>query len=255
MRGLRKTEMGSWVVDVGMERVEVEPNATDGAWLTIVDERGKDAGVILLDREAGVALGDALARWGRTGKVEEEVKVKVDGIPWRTEKEREIVEDPAWIEGASWGEPRPGHPEGKVLAHILEVLANIDTAEASMRRDLRLIALVHDTFKGCVDQSRPKEGENHHAMIARRFEERHELGPGVLDVIELHDEAYNAWRAWSEGRPERAAERALRLIDRLGDNERLFTAFYRCDNETGDKSREPLLWWLGFVDMDREMES
>jgi hypothetical protein len=31
-------------------------------------------------------------------------------------------------------------------------------------------------------------GENHHAMIARRFAERYVDDPKLLDVIELHDE-------------------------------------------------------------------
>ena len=34
--------------------------------------------------------------------------------------------EPDWREGAAWGDPRPGHPEGSVQAHIEDVLANVD---------------------------------------------------------------------------------------------------------------------------------
>jgi hypothetical protein len=37
---------------------------------------------------------------------------------------------------------------------------------------LRIIAIIHDTFKYKVDRSKPKEGENHHGMLARRFAEK-----------------------------------------------------------------------------------
>jgi hypothetical protein len=82
-----------------------------------------------------------------------------------------------------------------VGAHVVEVLANVED-EAVNPRDrarLRLIALTHDTFKHLVDVRQPREGENHHAMIARRFAERYTDDAEVLDVIELHDEAFNAW--------------------------------------------------------------
>jgi hypothetical protein len=48
------------------------------------------------------------------------------GIAPETELETRIVSDPEWQEGAAWGQPRPGHPEGVVGAHIEEVLRNVD---------------------------------------------------------------------------------------------------------------------------------
>ena len=38
--------------------------------------------------------------------------------------ERRIVTDDEWRRGAAWGVPRPGHPEGAVVHHVAEVLAN-----------------------------------------------------------------------------------------------------------------------------------
>jgi len=87
-----------------------------------------------------------------------------------TELEKLIVSDPEFIEGANWGKPRPGHPEGTVLLHIVEVLKNVDKLlenvhyddAVPIRKNLRLIAICHDTFKYKVDGTKSKEGENHH---------------------------------------------------------------------------------------------
>jgi hypothetical protein len=59
------------------------------------------------------------------------------------------------------------------------VLANVDREARSPeeRRQLRLVALVHDTLKHAVDPHRPATGENHHGMRARRFAERYRV-PG-----------------------------------------------------------------------------
>src|SRR4051794_8210740 len=113
-----------------------------------------------------------------------------------TPLEARICADPAWQAGLRWGEPRPGHPEGTVGAHLADVVANVDRValDADDRERLRLIALVHDTFKADVDRSQSRTGENHHAMRARRFAERHITDDDLLDVIELHDDAYIAWR-------------------------------------------------------------
>jgi hypothetical protein len=171
----------------------------------------------------------------------------VDTIAPETELEERIVRDPAWVEGAAWGRPRPGHPEGSVAAHIIEVLANVDriALDPADRERLRVIALVHDAFKHAVDRERPRTGENHHAMLARRFAERYIRDPEILEVIELHDEAYNAWATGSRrGNWERAEARVARLLDRLGESAGLYERFYRADNATGSKSRAPLDWFV-----------
>jgi hypothetical protein len=160
--------------------------------------------------------------------------------------ERKMLEDPRWQDGAAWGSVRPGHPEGTVLAHIEEVLANIDLQdhEPRSRSRLRFIALVHDTFKREVDPQRPRSGDNHHALIARRFAERYTDDPDLLDVIELHDEAYNAWASGHRSQDwAKAGTRAERLLDRLGARLPLYLDFYRADNAAGDKSPEPLDWF------------
>lgn len=163
-----------------------------------------------------------------------------------TDLEAQIIGDTEWQEGAAWGDPRPGHPEGAVSAHIEDVLRNVDdqAADSRDRERLRIVALIHDTFKHRVDRAQPRTGENHHAMIARRFAEAYIDDRELLDVIELHDEAYNAWVKGERGGKWDAAEaRARRLLERLGTSRDLYLRFYRADNRTGSKDQTPLEWF------------
>lgn len=171
-------------------------------------------------------------------------------FPLETQLERRIADAPDWREGVRWGRPRHGHPEGTVQAHVAAVLANVDGlyGGSPLREQLRLIALVHDTFKYQVEMDRPRTGENHHAMRARRFAERFVDDPAVLDVIELHDEAFNAWQMGNrDGKWDKAQARAERLVDRLGDSIALYLAFYHCDNTTEGKQPDCLEWFRGVV--------
>lgn len=162
-----------------------------------------------------------------------------------TELEHAIVRDQAWINGAMWGKPRFGHPEGKVILHIREVLDNVDKAtdEPLMRQQLRLITLIHDSFKYLEDRSYPRKVSMHHAAIAYRFAREYVQDKAVLDTILLHDHAYYAWVNHNHGRDD-LAERFMRQVyDRLGPNMQLYYLFFKCDTKTGDKTQLPLQWF------------
>ncbi len=162
------------------------------------------------------------------------------------ELEQKIISDPEWIEGAEWGIRREGHPEDKNLDHTVDVLRNIDKLDISAldREKLRLIALIHDTFKHKVDMTRDRIGDNNHGVIARKWAEKFIDDPAVLMIIELHDEAFRAWRKGNDtGKWEQAEERLKQFLARLGKNVQLYYWFYKCDNETGDKNQEYLQWF------------
>lgn len=168
-----------------------------------------------------------------------------------TALERRIMADPCWREGMAWGEPRSGHPEGKVVLHIADVLRNLDQQDlpAEQRQTLRLVALLHDAFKREVDPDRPRTGENHHAMRARRFAERYIDDPALLDLIELHDEAFNSWRVGSRrGNWQRAETRARALVRRLGASLPLYLHFFDADISTAGKTSQPLEWFKVLVE-------
>lgn len=172
-----------------------------------------------------------------------------------SELEKKIVEDAEWIEGAKEGVVRPGHPEGQIVYHVIEVLKNVDTwckdhnATAETRSKLRVIAMIHDTFKHKVNRNAPRTGENHHAMIARRFAERIGIQSSeILEIIEHHDDAYNAWQAGGRNgdwqRADAKAKKLLATLDSHSASRELYTAFYWCDSKTGDKTSEPFDWWV-----------
>lgn len=157
-----------------------------------------------------------------------------------------IIQEKSWIKGALWGEPRPGHPEGKIINHIKEVLKNVDLATTNhkLREQLRLITIVHDTFKYLEVIARPRrDWTKHHAVYARRFAEQFITDKAVLDVIEWHDEAFYIWRYLQLGLEQKATKRLAKLYDRVGDNMQLYYLFFKCDTQTGDKYQQPVAWF------------
>lgn len=178
-----------------------------------------------------------------------------DLIQPETQLETLILEQPVLQEGMLWGKPRRGHPEGKVLYHVREVLDNIDQHAPSdfLREQLRLVAIIHDSFKYQEDlKTRPRNWAMHHAVIARRFADDFINDEAVLDVIEWHDEAYYCWRAMKKGRPADSTRHCIDcLMQRMQPNraEQLYALFYKCDTQTGDKTQAPLYWF------EEQMES
>jgi hypothetical protein len=163
-----------------------------------------------------------------------------------TPLEHAIAADPIWQRGIAWGWPRPGHAEGKVMYHIVDLLANVEryALTSDDRRDLRLITLTHDSLKYLVDPGRSRSGENHHASRARRFAERYITDGRVLSIIALHDEGIHLWNRWHYTRDAQAIEVRLDvLLDQLGGDWPLFVQFFRCDNDTPSKNPEPVLWF------------
>jgi len=164
--------------------------------------------------------------------------------------EKKICADLEWRRGLSYGKPRPGHPEGEVGKHICHVLENVRRLYSyhPIEAKLRLIAIIHDNFKYKVDRTKPKTNENHHGMIARRFAEKYITDTDVLDVIELHDEAYLSYKKGErKGKWHKAEKRIQPMIDRLGENIGLYMAFFKCDNSTGDKTSDSYDWVYNFV--------
>jgi hypothetical protein len=153
-----------------------------------------------------------------------------------TELERKLLADPRLRAGLDWGTPRSGHPEGRVAEHVAAILAAI-AADDPLRRDLRLLAIVHDSFKSDVCSHERWSPDNDHATLARRFAERYTSDARVLTAIELHDEPYWIWR--QADAPEQALQA---LLDRLPDAE-LFARFVELDaaNEGKDLT---FLWWF-----------
>jgi hypothetical protein len=167
----------------------------------------------------------------------------IPGFRPENDLERAVGADADLVAGLSWGKPRKGHPEGTIAAHVGDLLRTIEEwgEQAERRSLLRFVALVHDSFKNGVKEWRPKTGENHHAMRARRFAERFTDDERLLSTIELHDRPYAIWRRLK--RTGRLDERALRaMMDRVADPG-LFLRFIELDGSTEGKNTEPIRWF------------
>jgi hypothetical protein len=166
----------------------------------------------------------------------------VPGFTPENELERAVSGDPVLLEGLRWGQPRSGHPEGSVGAHVRDLLATIDDwREPEPRRsELRFLALVHDSLKYQVKDWLPRTGPNHHAVRARRFAERYTDDERLLATIELHDRPYAIWKRMR--RTGRRQDEALdRMLERVPDPA-LFLRFVELDGSTEGKNREPIEW-------------
>ena len=160
--------------------------------------------------------------------------------------ERALLLAPEFQIGLDWGEPRFGHPEGKVAYHIREVLDNVDRLEhitPNDRRRLRLVTFAHDTFKYMEDRSNPRDWSKHHGAIAREFMANYTSDQIVLEIIGAHDDAYYAWlneRKQVEHLRHKSLQSLLLKVDHCIQ---LYYLFFKCDSLTGDKTLAPVLWF------------
>ena len=171
----------------------------------------------------------------------------LDLLQPETDLERRLILHTVMREGLQWGEPRYGHPEGKVAYHIADIFENIRRLSPSLStevyRQMRLITLLHDTFKYQESKQFPRDWSQHHGVLARKFAEAFIDDKAVLDVIELHDEAYYCWRlAVLDDEIDQANARFQWLQKRCGYCFQLFYTFFRCDTATGDKTQAPVKW-------------
>ena len=166
----------------------------------------------------------------------------VPGFEPENDVERALAEDPELQEGMAWGEPREGHPEGAVGEHVGGLLGTLEGWDEPepLRSELRFLALVHDAQKHRVQNWRPKTGENHHAMRARRLAERYTSDERVLATIEHHDRPYAIWRRLQRTGKDQDAQ----LDEMLAEipDPKLFMRFVELDGSPEGKKPEPVDW-------------
>ena len=128
-------------------------------------------------------------------------------------------------------------------AHVADLLVTIDEwgETGTRRQELRVLALLHDALKFRVNHARPRTGENHHAMRARRFAEGYLDDERLLTTLELHDRPYGIWR--KQRRTGRLDEERFKdMLERIPDLD-LFVQFVELDASTEGKRPEPLDWF------------
>ena len=158
-----------------------------------------------------------------------------------------IFADPRYQKNLDWGEPRSGHPEGTIRAHLAQLEANLARLEAKLSPQetakLRLLIHTHDTFKPEAKADAAIVDPRSHASLARAFLAEYCSDEDLLAMVQYHDEPYALWRqlqskgAYNHGR-------LAALVNRIRDWD-LFLAFLIVDGCTPGKSRQPLHWLFG----------
>ena len=157
-----------------------------------------------------------------------------------------VTGDECYQRNIEWGEPRAGHPEGKIRAHIAQLERNAAVFRHRLPESefwkLRVLIHVHDTFKGEAKDGARITDPSSHASLARRFLAGFTDETDLLAIVQFHDEPYALWRqVQHRGHYDQARFDALRATIHDWD---LFLAFLIVDGCTVGKSREPLHWFF-----------
>ena len=158
-----------------------------------------------------------------------------------------IMADPRYQANLDWGEPRPGHPEGTIRAHIAELQANLQALRPKLTdlqaSQLELLIHVHDTFKPQARADVAIADPRSHASLARAFLAEFCDDAELLTMVQFHDEPFALYRqVQSKGHYNQGRFNALISTIRDWD---LFLAFNLIDGCTAGKPREPLRWLFG----------
>jgi hypothetical protein len=157
--------------------------------------------------------------------------------------EQQLLEDPQLQRGWAWGSPRHGHPEGAVGRHVAMMLGEI-APDDPLRADLRLLTLLHDTFKVDAREGLPYSPDTDHAQLAKRFADRHGCPRRIADTLALHDAPYWVWH-------RKGGDPALleRVMEAAPDPE-LLRRFVEIDAATLGKDPAFLEWFRTSMSCD-----
>ena len=158
-----------------------------------------------------------------------------------------IIADPRYQKNIEYGEPRSGHPEGKVKFHIADLEENLErlTARGISEEQywkLKFLIHVHDTFKA---ESMPDSAilsPNSHASLARTFASEFTNDEDLLNMVQLHDVNFSLWKQFvATGSYD--IQRFHKLLDTIRDWD-LFLMFLIIDGSIPGKAREKLIWFF-----------
>lgn len=160
-----------------------------------------------------------------------------------------ITSDPRYLSNLDWGEPRRGHPEGTVRAHVVELERNLKRLRRRLSAEdcekLRLLIHVHDTFKPEAKSGVPIGDPRSHASLARAFLAEFCDDADLLAMVQFHDEPFALWQQMMN-KGACNPDRLNALIDAIQDWN-LFLAFLIVDGCTAGKDRGALHWFFGEV--------
>jgi hypothetical protein len=161
-----------------------------------------------------------------------------------------IKRDPRYQKNLDWGEPRSGHPEGSIRAHIADLEENLARLRDKLSDvdywKLMLLIHTHDTLKPDAELNIPIIHPRSHSSLARAFLAQYCSDPDLQAIVQFHDEPYALWRQLKHrGKYDRGRMEAL--LQNIRDWN-LYLAFIIIDGCTAGKGREPLYWLFDEID-------
>jgi len=161
-----------------------------------------------------------------------------------------IMGDPRYQKNIEYGEPRSGHPEGKVKYHIAELEENLEKLVSHGISEeqywkLKILIHVHDTFKADAIPDQPIMSPNSHASLAKKFVSEFTDDADLLNMIQLHDLNFVLWKQFvAVGAYD--GQRLENLLETIWDWD-FFLMFIIIDGNTPGKDPNKLRWFLNEV--------
>jgi hypothetical protein len=158
-----------------------------------------------------------------------------------------VMADPRYLTNIEYGQPRSGHPEGTVKAHIAELEANLDALKPRLADEqtywkLKFLIHVHDSFKADATPGVPILDPRSHASLATAFAAEFTDDPDLLNMIQFHDENYALWRQAAQSGSD-DPQRFHTLLDTIQGWD-LFLLFLIVDGCTRGKDLSKLVWFI-----------
>jgi hypothetical protein len=157
-----------------------------------------------------------------------------------------MIADLRYLKNIEYGEPRSGHPEGKVKYHIAELERKLEKLAPRITDEqywkLKFLIHVHDTFKADATPDSPIASPASHASLARKFASEFTDDADLLNMIQFHDVNFALWKQFhTTGSYD--IRRFNKLLDTIHDWD-LFLMFLILDGSTQGKDPEKMKWFL-----------
>src|SRR5687767_11583150 len=158
-----------------------------------------------------------------------------------------VLADPRYRTNIEYGEPRRGHPEGKVKYHIADLEMNLEKLrERGISEDdywkLKFMIHIHDSFKAEAAVDVPILDPRSHASLAREYAAGLIEDADLLNMIQFHDENYALWKQFDRA-GSYDGQRFQKLLETIHDWD-LFLIFLIIDGSTSGKERSKLEWFI-----------
>src|SRR6266851_4454685 len=164
-----------------------------------------------------------------------------------------IKSDPRYIRGVLHGLPRPGHSEGSVVNHLIDLDANLEKLKPLISEEeywkLAVLIHVHDTFKCEAKPDSPIKDPQSHASLARLFLSEFTNDIDLLQMVQYHDEGLALYMQSMTPLGPKGSYNQRRMRDNIltiKDLE-LFLMFTIIDGYTPSKEHVKIRWFVDEV--------